>query len=79
MTGAAVVILSSQLDEPRGDGLEMAKRIFDLLAASVGLAIISPALLFIAIAVKLGSKGPVFYRGVRTGLYGRPFRIFKFR
>lgn len=36
-------------------------------------------MLLIAVAIKLGSPGPVFYRGVRTGRYGRPFRIFKYR
>lgn len=57
----------------------MAKRIFDLLAASIGLIALSPVMLLIAVAIKLGSPGPVFYRGVRTGRYGRPFRIFKYR
>jgi lipopolysaccharide/colanic/teichoic acid biosynthesis glycosyltransferase len=57
----------------------MIKRIFDLVAASVGLMILSPALILIAVLVKLDSPGPAFYRGVRTGRYGRPFRTFKFR
>lgn len=57
----------------------MAKRIFDLAAAATGLALLSPFLVAIALLVKLGSRGPVFYRGERTGLNGKPFRIFKFR
>ena len=56
-----------------------AKRTFDLMAASVGLVILSPLLLVIACAVRCDARGPVFYRGVRTGLNGIPFRIIKFR
>ncbi len=55
------------------------KRAFDLFFAAVGLVLLSPLFLLIAALVKLDSRGPVFYRGVRIGLHGRPFRIFKFR
>jgi len=55
------------------------KRSFDLICAIVGLIVLSPIFLLIAIGIKLDSRGPVFYRGVRIGLYGVPFRIFKFR
>jgi lipopolysaccharide/colanic/teichoic acid biosynthesis glycosyltransferase len=55
------------------------KRLFDVVAATAGLLLLWPVLLLIAIVIKLDSRGPVFYRGVRTGLNGRPFRIFKFR
>ena len=57
----------------------LAKRLFDLIVASLGLVALAPLLLGIAIAVALSSPGPVFYRGWRTGLGGVPFRIFKFR
>ncbi len=57
----------------------MLKRAFDLFFASIGLAILSPLFLVVAVAIKLESRGPVFYRGVRVGLHGRHFRIFKFR
>lgn len=57
----------------------MIKRLFDLVAATAGLLVLWPVLLLIAILIKLDSRGPVFYRGVRTGLNGKPFRIFKFR
>ena len=56
-----------------------AKRTFDLMAASVGLVILSPLLLVIACAIRCDTRGPVFYRGVRTGLNGTLFRIRKFR
>lgn len=55
------------------------KRLFDILLSLFGLAVFGPLLLVSALLIKLTSPGPVFYRGVRTGLGGRPFRIFKFR
>ncbi len=57
----------------------MAKRVFDLLLASAGLALLSPLLLLIALAIKLDSPGPVLYRQQRVGRHGVPFRIHKFR
>ena len=57
----------------------MAKRVFDLLLAGLGLVLLSPLLLAIAVAVKLDSPGPVFYRQQRVGRHGVPFRIHKFR
>lgn len=56
-----------------------AKRVFDIAASAVILLILSPFLLLLAAAVKLDSAGPVFYRQVRVGRFGRDFRIFKFR
>lgn len=56
-----------------------AKRIFDVAASAAILLILSPLLLLLALAVKLDSPGPVFYRQVRVGRYGADFRIFKFR
>lgn len=55
------------------------KRLFDVAVAAVALVILSPLFVVIAAAVKLSSSGPVFFRGVRIGRWGRPFRIFKFR
>lgn len=57
----------------------MRKRAFDVTASSMGLLALSPVLLGLAALIKLSDQGPVFYRGVRVGLDGRPFRIFKFR
>ena len=57
----------------------MLKRAFDLAASSFGLLVFSPVLLGIAAAIAWGSPGPIFYRGTRVGLGGKPFRIFKFR
>ena len=55
------------------------KRAFDIIVSLIILIVLSPLLLLIALAVKLDSKGPVFYRQVRVGRYGKDFRIYKFR
>jgi lipopolysaccharide/colanic/teichoic acid biosynthesis glycosyltransferase len=55
------------------------KRIFDLVLASAGLVFVSLLLILLAIWIKLDSTGPVFYRGLRAGRFGKPFRIFKLR
>lgn len=57
----------------------MAKRLFDLIVAALALALLAPVLLVVALAVKLDSPGPVFFRQERVGRGGRPFRIHKFR
>ena len=57
----------------------MLKRTLDILASALGLVLLAPALLMIAVLIKLDSPGPVFFRQVRVGRYGQPFRIFKFR
>ncbi|AVA36759.1 MULTISPECIES: sugar transferase [Cupriavidus] len=57
----------------------MAKRIFDLVASALGLLVLAPLLLALALLVKLESPGPVFFRQERVGRYGRLFRIHKFR
>lgn len=55
------------------------KRLFDLALSVALLALTSPVLIGVGIAVKLEDGGPVFYRGPRVGMGGKPFRIFKFR
>ena len=55
------------------------KRLFDVVASGVGLLLLSPLFLLVAIWIKLDSPGPVFYRQVRVGQYNQDFRIFKFR
>jgi lipopolysaccharide/colanic/teichoic acid biosynthesis glycosyltransferase/membrane protein implicated in regulation of membrane protease activity len=57
----------------------MFKRAYDILASGLGLLLLAPLLLLIALAIKLDSAGPVFFRQERVGRYGRTFRIFKFR
>ena len=55
------------------------KRLFDLVASALGLIVLSPLFLILAIWIKLDSKGPVFYRQVRVGRHNKDFRIYKFR
>ena len=55
------------------------KRIFDIFCSIVAILILLPIYLFLAIGVKLSSKGPVFYRQERVGYRGKPFNIIKFR
>lgn len=55
------------------------KRIFDIVASLILLIILSPIMIVLAIAIKIDSKGPVFYRQERVTKYGKVFRIFKFR
>ena len=57
----------------------MAKRLFDLCFSTLLLLLSSPLFLIVAVAIKLDSKGPVFFRQERVGLNGRPFKICKFR
>lgn len=55
------------------------KRLFDIGVSLMMLIILSPAFLVLALAIKVDSKGPVFYRQVRVTQYGREFKIHKFR
>lgn len=55
------------------------KRMFDILVSSVGLAVLSPLLLVVALLVKLTSRGPVFFKQERVGLHGHTFNMLKFR
>lgn len=57
----------------------VSKRLFDIVVSLLMLILFSPVFLVLAIAIKLDSKGPVFYRQVRVTSYNRKFRIFKFR
>lgn len=57
----------------------MSKRIFDLLCSGIGLIFLFPAFLLIILWIKLDSPGPIFFRQVRVGRFGEPFRIHKFR
>ncbi len=55
------------------------KRVFDIFVSALMLIVLSPLFLVLAIAIKIDSKGPVFYRQERVTQYGKHFRIFKFR
>ncbi len=55
------------------------KRWLDATAAFLGLIAVSPLFLLVALAIRITSRGPVFFRQVRVGQFGKTFRIFKFR
>ena len=55
------------------------KRAMDVLLSIIALVIFSPLFLFIALAIKLDSKGPVLFRQTRVGKDGKPFTCYKFR
>jgi exopolysaccharide biosynthesis polyprenyl glycosylphosphotransferase len=55
------------------------KRAFDLIGALLGVIALAPAMALIAIAIKLDSRGPVFFRQLRVGRHGEPFYMIKFR
>src|SRR6202011_2992110 len=55
------------------------KHSFDLAGAAIGLVAIAPVMLAIALAIKLDSRGPVFFRQLRVGRHGRRFQMLKFR
>lgn len=70
---------SSDVPQPLGPLRATAKRTFDLVAAGGGLIVLSPLFAVVALAVKLDSRGPVFFRQQRVGLNFRPFDMYKFR
>jgi len=57
----------------------MLKRVFDFTFSFLGLLIMFPVFLFIAISIKLSTKGPIFYKQLRVGRNNKDFKIFKFR
>lgn len=54
-------------------------RLFDILISFFGLVVLSPVLIIVVLIIVIDDPGPVFYRQLRVGRYGRDFRIFKFR
>ena len=57
----------------------MLKRSFDVIVSGAALVCLSPVLLVVALAIRIGSRGPIVYRGQRVGRAGRLFRMWKFR
>src|SRR5213596_2593711 len=69
-----------QLTAPSLKGPQlMAKRVVDLIGAGIGLVVLSPVIAMLAVLIKLGSPGPVFFTQERVGQGGRRFKILKFR
>ena len=58
---------------------QLFKRGFDLFFSGLAIVLLAPVFLIIALLIKVDSKGPILYKGVRTGQHGNPFEILKFR
>ena len=69
----------SLIDSPMEGSSSLIKRLEDIVASSVILAMIAVPMVLIAIAIKLSSRGPVLFRQLRYGLDGRPIKVWKFR
>lgn len=67
------------VSQPRYTLQFVSKRIIDILGAGVGILLLSPLMLAIALVISLDSKGPIFFRQERLGRGGKPFSIWKFR
>jgi len=74
--GAALIDLKTGL---MPDWQQHIKQLLDVLLALLGLVVLSPLLLYIAIRVKFSSPGPIIYSQERIGFKGKPFRMYKFR
>lgn len=59
--------------------MQVRKRTLDIMVSAAALSVLLPVFLVIAAIIKVTSEGPVFYRGRRAGLHGRPFHMLKFR
>ncbi len=60
-------------------GFSIIKRVMDVIGSTIGLLLCAPLFLAIAVAIRLTSKGPIFFRQQRVGRYGTPFVFLKFR
>lgn len=78
-TGAKSESTSGSAPERQSFYVRAGKRWLDAAASTAGLILLSPVIFVVAIAVKLTSHGPAFYRQFRVGQFGRSFRIVKFR
>ncbi|MBL9114518.1 MAG: exopolysaccharide biosynthesis polyprenyl glycosylphosphotransferase [Verrucomicrobiaceae bacterium] len=65
--------------QPQAFYIKKLKRAFDLVVAGLLLTLLAPLCLIVAVLIKISSKGPVIYRQTRTGKFGRPFEVLKFR
>ena len=66
-------------EENSKDFYETVKRIMDVILSFIGLVVLSPILLLVAIFIKIDSKGPVFFKQKRVGINGSQFEMYKFR
>ena len=74
--GAVLIDLKT---DPMPDWQQNVKRLIDIVVAFIGILILLPFMLYIALRVRFSSQGPIFYRQERIGFKGKPFRLIKFR
>lgn len=74
--GLSMVVYDSY---PRRPWHEVGKRVMDIIFSGLGLIVLSPVLLLVALAIKMTSRGPAVFAQERVGLNGRAFKIYKFR
>lgn len=72
-------IFNIQIDRIRSWWTDAAKRIFDVLISALGMIVLAPFFVFVALIIRRQGPGPIFYRGPRTGRAGKNFGILKFR
>jgi Undecaprenyl-phosphate glucose phosphotransferase len=73
------IVTMQVLRPPLSQLQRFAKRLFDIVAATAGLVILSPLLIAVAVAIKLDSRGPVLFRQTRHGYNNETIKVFKFR
>ncbi len=73
------VVMPTLMIPPFSSSGAFLKRAVDVCAAALLMVPLVPLFVVVAICIRLDSRGPVFFRQVRSGQFGRPFRIFKFR
>ena len=78
-SGGEVVRAIERVDDLLVRPMPWWKRLIDIIVSCVGLVVASPAMALAAMAIKLSSRGPIFFLQQRAGLGGRPFTIYKFR
>ena len=79
VAGRISSLAEPQMELTRSATASAAKRILDIVVAIIGLGVLSPLLLLIALAIRFESSGPIIFRQRRFGLNGRPYIILKFR
>jgi exopolysaccharide biosynthesis polyprenyl glycosylphosphotransferase len=73
------LLLREGFDVPRNPVFEKLKRLSDIVLASIGLILTSPFFLLVPVLIRLGDKGPIIFKQVRTGKDNVPFNCYKFR
>jgi exopolysaccharide biosynthesis polyprenyl glycosylphosphotransferase len=74
-----VVENESENDYAKTTGYYFLKRVVDILFSTIGIIVLSPIMLVVAIAIKIDSRGPAIFSQIRVGLNGKPFKMYKFR